>query len=195
MLVHAVRMLLTAGVVQVVVAAPAETVTSCRRLLRSLAQDVRLCVIAGGASRRASVAACLDELRDVDVVLVHDAARPLTPSSVAVRVLDALQGGATAVVPAVPVADTIKQVEQGVVVRTIERAKLFAVQTPQGFARQVLASAHASAPEAVHATDDAALVESLGLPVNVVEGAAEGFKITHPIDLRVAEAVLLSRRT
>jgi 2-C-methyl-D-erythritol 4-phosphate cytidylyltransferase len=145
-------------------------------------------VVAGGAERPDSVAAGLAALADdVDFVLVHDAARPFVPAAVISRVVDALNGGADAVVPVIAVVDTIKRVFEDVVVETIDRSALRAVQTPQGFARDVLLRAHAGGGPA---TDDASMAERLGIAVTVVDGAEESFKITTPWDLRLAEALL-----
>ena len=146
-------------------------------------------VVAGGAERGDSVAAGLAALSSaVDVVLVHDAARCLTPVAVFERVIAAVEHGAVAVVPGTAVVDTIKQVdEHGMVVATPERAYLRAVQTPQGFRREVLERAHAASSDA---TDDAGLVERLGEPVLVVDGDPRALKVTTPDDLAAAERIL-----
>lgn len=147
----------------------------------------------GGATRRESVSAVLAALPDdVDAVLVHDAARCLTPPSVFAAVAAALSGGADAVVPALPVTDTIKEVSGDVVTRTPDRGTLRAVQTPQGFRRDVLQRAHAEVSGDI--SDDAGMVERLGLKVHVVPGHREAFKITEPLDLMLAEAVLARRK-
>jgi hypothetical protein len=115
------------------------------------------------------------------LVLVHDAARCLVPPEVVERVVAALRAGAPAVVPVLPVTDTVKQVDAaGTVVRTVPRADLRAVQTPQGFARDVLERAHDAG--ASGATDDASLLEALGLPVTTVVGDERAFKVTRPLD-------------
>jgi 2-C-methyl-D-erythritol 4-phosphate cytidylyltransferase len=169
-------------------------VVDVARGLRPVAGDLPVVVVAGATSRRESVAACLAELPDdAEAVLVHDAARPLVPRAVVERVLAALQDGAGAVVPAVPVDDTVKEVVSDRVVRTVPRLTLRAVQTPQGFSRDVLARAHAVWSGVAEPTDDAAMVEALGVPVSVVEGSPESFKITRPLDLVLAEAVLAAR--
>lgn len=180
---HAVAGLVRAGVDVVVVAAPADTVDDVRRLV-PLAT-----VVTGGADRCESVRLALDAIpADVDVVLVHDAARPFGSEDVVRRVLDALQAGASAVIPVVPVADTVKRVDRnGLVVETIDRATLRAVQTPQGFRRDVLVAAHESQNATV--TDDAALVEAMGIEVQTVDGDARAFKVTTPWDFSVAEAL------
>jgi 2-C-methyl-D-erythritol 4-phosphate cytidylyltransferase len=146
-------------------------------------------VVAGGATRQDSVAAGLAALPpEVDAVLVHDVARAFVPAEVIDRVVAALRDGADAVIPTRPVTDTIKRVDaRGRVVETVERSTLVAVQTPQGFRRDVLVAAHAAGPIGV--TDDAGLVEALGGTVVAVDGADEAFKITRPWDLLLAEAV------
>ena len=186
LLVHAVRGLRACpSVGPVVVAAPAADVDGVRALLAPY--DV--VVVAGGAERQDSVRAALSALGpDVDLVLVHDAARCLTPVAVVEAVVDALRRGAEAVVPVLPVADTVKQVAGDQVVATVDRAALRAVQTPQGFRRGRLEQAHAAAGTAL--TDDAGLVEALGRTVVTVPGADEAFKVTRPLDLLLAEALL-----
>ena len=195
LLVHAVRSLGAAAVVDlVVVAAPPDDL----RLVRQLLDDARIAaevrVVAGGGSRRASVQLALLALDDdVDVVLVHDAARPLVPAEVVQRVAAAVRAGAPAVVPVLPVTDTIKQVgRDGRVERTVDRSALRAVQTPQGFRPALLRDAHAVAGGA-DVTDDAGLVEAAGGTVTVVDGHEQAFKVTWPLDLVLAEAVLALR--
>lgn len=147
-------------------------------------------VVAGGVDRRASVAAALAALpAGLDVVLVHDAARPLAPPELVARVAEAVLAGAAAVVPAMAVTDTIKRVDDRSLVReTLAREHLRAVQTPQGFRRDVLEAAHARSPGEV--TDDAGLVEHLGYPVLVVPGDARAMKVTTAADLVIAAALL-----
>jgi 2-C-methyl-D-erythritol 4-phosphate cytidylyltransferase len=194
-LVHAVRALARARSVDVVVvAAPPEEVDAVAALLIDQQIDAEVTVVAGGATRQDSVAravASLDE--DIDVVLVHDAARPLVPVELVDAVAAAVRGGADAVIPVLPVADTIKQVSGDWIAATLDRSVLRAVQTPQGFRRAVLAQAHAAA-DGAGASDDAGLVEAMGVPVRTVVGSAEAFKVTRPIDLLLAEAVLAYRR-
>ena len=146
--------------------------------------------VAGGATRQLSVDAGLRALSpEADTVLVHDVARPFVPTAVVDRVLAALADGADAAVPGLPVTDTIKRVDDNqVVVGTVDRSTLVAVQTPQGFRLAALVAAHEAAPDE-HATDDAALVEAMGGRVVVVAGARDAFKITTPDDLLLAEAV------
>ena len=171
------------GVVCVVVVAPPGHLTEAERETEGYAPET-VRVVPGGAERPDSVAAGLAALPDdVDVVLVHDAARALTPSALFADVAAAVVAGAPAVVPGLPVVDTVKQVdESGTVVATPPRDSLRAIQTPQGFRRDVLERAHAEAG-AHPVTDDAALVEALGLPVLVVPGDPRAHKITTPDDV------------
>ncbi len=197
LLVHATRALVRARLVDlVVVAAPPADVASVRTLLaeHDLGKDVQ--VVAGGSTRQESVRLALVALpEDVDVVLVHDAARPLAPAELVDAVARAVRAGRAAVVPVLPIADTVKQVDPaGRVTATLDRTGLRAVQTPQGFARSALERAHVGADGAVH-TDDAGLAERAGVEVHVVPGAEDAFKITRPLDLVVAEAVLARRRS
>jgi 2-C-methyl-D-erythritol 4-phosphate cytidylyltransferase len=182
LLEHAVSRVLDAGVHHVVAVVPADLVATTRELLAGRAD-----VVAGGAERQDSVALGLSALPEgVDVVLVHDAARCLAPPSLVASVVQAVREGHPAVVPGLPVVDTLKEVDDdGTVVGTVAREPLRAVQTPQGFTRSVLVLAHATVDAA--ATDDAALVERLGEPVTVVPGDPMAFKITTPDDLALAE--------
>lgn len=190
LLVHAVRGLRAApSVGQVVVAAPAADVAQVQALLA----PYDALVVAGGAARTDSVRLALAALDpEVELVLVHDAARCLTPPALVEAVVACLLSGVDAVVPVLPVADTVKSVDGTTVVATVDRSALRAAQTPQGFRREVLARAHAAA--GAPATDDAGLVEALGVVVSTVPGDEEAFKVTRPIDLLLAEAVLAGRR-
>ncbi len=144
--------------------------------------------VAGGATRSGSVRAGLAAVpADAEIVVVHDAARPLAGAELFHRVVAAIRAGADAAVPGVPVADTVKRVKDGRVVATVDRSDLVGVQTPQAFRAGVLRQAHAGDPEA---TDDAALVEALGGAVVVVEGDPRNLKLTSPDDLTVARALL-----
>jgi 2-C-methyl-D-erythritol 4-phosphate cytidylyltransferase len=183
LLVHAVRRVLAApSVGRVIVAAPPGGVGQL------LGPEVT--VVPGGATRQASVAAALAAVPDgLDIVLVHDAARALAPTALVEAVAAAVRAGHDAVIPVLPVVDTVKEVAaSGAVVGTVDRSVLRAVQTPQGFRRAVLVAAHAAAAD--EHTDDAGLVEKLGLPVHTVPGHEAAFKITKPLDLVLAEALL-----
>jgi 2-C-methyl-D-erythritol 4-phosphate cytidylyltransferase len=166
----------------VIVVAPSDRIEDAKALTGPA-------VVAGGATRQASVAAGLAVVPpDVDAVLVHDVARAFVPADVIDRVVAALRDGADAVIPTRPVTDTIKRVDaDGRVIETVARSSLVAVQTPQGFRRDVLVAAHAAGAGDV--TDDAGLVEALGGTVVAVDGADEAFKITRPWDLLLAEAL------
>ncbi len=203
MLIHAVRaMAASRGVSLVVVVAPPEGTAEVKSLLdaHALPERTDFLVVPGGETRQESVRLGLHALPpEYGVVLVHDAARPLVPVDTVDAVIEAVREGAPAVVPALPLADTVKEVEPaGVpgapepVVATPERARLRAVQTPQGFDRETLVRAHAEVTENV--TDDASMVEQLGLTVVAVPGHEEAFKVTRPLDLVLAEAVLARRR-
>ena len=184
----------------VVVAAPANDVAAVQRLLGRQVLGTDVWVVPGGDTRQRSVAAALTALpAHIDTVLVHDAARPLVPVELVTRVVAALRDGAAAAIPVLPVPDTLKEIESvgasGRVVRTVDRTRLRAVQTPQGFRRDVLTQAHEAAlVDGVETTDDAGLVERIGVDVVVVPGAEDAFKVTRPLDLVLAEAVLAGRR-
>src|SRR3954470_20180762 len=176
LLLHAVRGVRAAPAIgPVVVTAPVGLVNDLTVLLASY--DV--VVTAGGEDRQASVRHGLAALpMGVDHVLVHDAARALTPPSLFAEVIAALRAGAEAVVPVLPIADTVKRVVDDRVTGTVERGDLRAVQTPQGFAFDVLVKAHAQTGPP--ATDDAGLVERLGRTVLTVPGSEDAFKVTRP---------------
>ncbi|WP_225833952.1 2-C-methyl-D-erythritol 4-phosphate cytidylyltransferase [Streptomyces sp. NK08204] len=203
MLIHAVRALAASRHVSlVIVVAPPDGAAEVKSLLdlHALPERTDFLVVPGGDSRQESVRLGLDALPpEYGIVLVHDAARPLVPVDTVDAVIEAVRDGAPAVVPALPLADTVKEVEPATepgapepVVATPERARLRAVQTPQGFDRETLVRAHATVTEAV--TDDAGMVEQLGLTVVAVPGHEEAFKVTRPLDLVLAEAVLARRR-
>ncbi len=149
----------------------------------SLAVDA---VVAGGQSRSASVRAGLAALPpSATHVMIHDAARPLVPAEVVGAVIDAMTAGAPAVVPVIPVTDTLRSVDGG----TVDRSRLVAVQTPQGFDLETLRAAHRSQADA---TDDAGIIEAAGTAVTHVDGSPRNLKITFPDDLIVAEALICS---
>ncbi|SEK46077.1 2-C-methyl-D-erythritol 4-phosphate cytidylyltransferase [Blastococcus sp. DSM 46786] len=180
----AVDALLAGGVDEVVV-----TVPPAERAAFAAALPGTVQLVDGGVTRTASVRAGLAEAGPrADVVLVHDAARPLTPPEAVARVLDALAGGARAVVPVLPVVDTTVLVDDdGVVAEAVPRAPLRRVQTPQGFDRATLVAAYAALDDAAELTDDAAVVRAAGVPVRTVPGDERSAKITVPHDLALAE--------
>jgi len=188
LLVHAVRRIAAAPSVRlIVIAAPAAELDAVRALLDPIAP---VTVVAGGAERQQSVAKALAAVPGgIAIVLVHDAARALTPPELIESVAAAVRGGLPAVIPVLPVVDTVKEVGPGeIVLGTVDRAALRIVQTPQGFRHDVLAAAHAAGGDAL--TDDAGLVEKAGVEVTCVPGSELAMKITRPLDLILAEALL-----
>lgn len=180
----------TPEVGHVIVVAPGTHLTQVRDLIGP-GESARIDVVPGGANRAASVRAGLSRLRTDDgVVLVHDAARCLAPPELFSAVIRAVRAGHGAVVPGLSVTDTIKRIDdQGRVVETLDRSVLRAIQTPQGFVREVLLHAHSQDTDA---TDDAGLVERSGAPVRVIDGDPRAFKITCPPDIVAAEYALRS---
>lgn len=194
MVARAVDGLVASDVVDlVVVAAPPGAVD----VMRSALDGRAALVVDGGADRVASVGAALREVPDdASVILVHDAARCLCPPGVVRAVVAAVRDGNDAVVPATPVVDTLKRVEDARVAATVDRDGLVGVQTPQGFDATLLRGVHARAEadvragEPVPVTDDAGLVERGGGTVAVVAGDPRTFKITTSLDLAMAEALV-----
>ncbi|WP_439099534.1 2-C-methyl-D-erythritol 4-phosphate cytidylyltransferase [Curtobacterium poinsettiae] len=179
----------------VVVVAPASHLDECRQVVGSVAGAAvaYTAVVAGGADRHGSVEAGLAVLPDsVTTVLVHDAARCLTPAAQFARVFDAVAAGDGAgVVPALPVTDTVKRVDGDVVVENVDRAALVGVQTPQGFPLAALRRAYAVSSQSE--TDDAGVFQAVGGTVRFVPGDADAFKITTPWDLGRAESIARAR--
>jgi 2-C-methyl-D-erythritol 4-phosphate cytidylyltransferase len=148
-------------------------------------------IVPGGETRSASVRAGLAAVpADAEVIVVHDAARPLAAPQLWRAAIAAIRAGADAALCAVPVTDTIKRVHGDRVAATLDRGELVAVQTPQAFRAAALRAAHEAAGDA---TDDGALVEAVGGTVVVVPGSVANVKITHPSDLLVAEALLAAQ--
>jgi 2-C-methyl-D-erythritol 4-phosphate cytidylyltransferase len=151
-------------------------------------------VVVGGATRAASVRAGLAECGEADVIVVHDAARPMATPSLFSSVVDAVLAGADGAIPGLAISDTVKRVRRDgadtLVAGTEARDELVTVQTPQAFSRDVLIRAHAAGDDA---TDDAALVEALGGRVVVVAGEADNVKITVPGDLAKASSIATRR--
>jgi 2-C-methyl-D-erythritol 4-phosphate cytidylyltransferase len=181
LIVHVLERIAAVGSVDtVIVVCPEARHAAILDAARALGLSGVRCV-PGGPRRRDSVAAGLAEAGDAAIVVVHDAARPLVSPGLIEAVIAAarVHGAATAAIPCV---DTIKRVEAGMVVETLPRAALVAVQTPQAFAAPLLRRAHSVQPE-LDASDDCLLVERLGEPVAVVPGEVGNRKITHPEDL------------
>lgn len=172
----------------VVVVAPTAQVESATSL-------TGLTAVAGGATRQESVAAGLRALDPATThVLVHDVARPFVPAAVIDAVLDMLDDGAVAVVPVVPIHDTVRKVDaSGALAGLVDRTSLVAIQTPQGFDLETLRNAHEQGAQ-LPVTDDAALVEAVGGRVVAVPGSELSFKITTPTDLVRAEAAATAHR-
>lgn len=191
---HALRGVFAGPPAQVVVVAPADRIDHARRIAAEHAGERTdpLIVVPGGSTRQQSVAAGLAVLADrVRTVLVHDAARALAPPELFERVASAVAAGAEAVIPVLPVIDTLKRVDGSTVTESVDRSALASAQTPQGFARDVLLTAYAGADEDF--TDDAALVAAAGHTVSTVPGAATAFKITTMADLKRAHSVTSPR--
>lgn len=202
LLAHALRGVLAADVAQTVCVVVPRGDTELRAVCAGIDAEIR--TVDGGSTRSDSVGNALAVLpEDIDAVLVHDAARPLTPDEVFHRVRNALEAGAKAVIPALAVVDTIKAAQPSAksgiapeqVQSTPQREVLRAVQTPQGFDLKTLRDAHEAAAmfndaQAAAITDDAMLVESRGVPVYLVRGSELSLKITTPTDLLIAEALL-----
>jgi len=174
----------------VVVAAPESWVARARRILGRVAQDASLTVVAGGRTRQDSVWLALQAApEDAEIVVVHDAVRPLITR----RLIDAVLRAAAAegaAICALPITETVKRVRAERVEVTLDRSELWAVQTPQAFRADLLREAHEKARrDGVIGTDDAMLVERLGHPVRVVRGLVENVKITTPADLRRARSL------
>ena len=181
---HCLRGVFAAPAAQVIVVAPTGREGDALTEVIESAGDRRdlVSVVTGGATRQSSVQAGLHAVwPDVDIVLVHDAARALTPPSVFARVIAAIDAGAAGAIPVLPVIDTIKRVDGPDILAAVDRAELAAAQTPQGFRRDVLDASYRAA--ITDFTDDAALVAEAGHRVVAVEGDALGFKITTPADL------------
>ncbi|MEJ7771872.1 MAG: 2-C-methyl-D-erythritol 4-phosphate cytidylyltransferase [Geodermatophilaceae bacterium] len=202
LVMHAVRALRDGGCAGIVVAAPAALIPAVAGLFgESCGTEATLApgpvvVVAGGSSRQESVAAALEAVPDnVRWVLVHDAARPLVPVHVVTAVRIRLAAGAPAVVPVLPVVDTIKCVDPaGLIIATVDRSRMRFAQTPQGFERDLLVRAlDESARRGDEVTDDAAAVAALGVAVQTVPGDERGLKITTPADLILAEALLAAQ--
>ena len=151
--------------------------------------------VAGGDSRSASVRNALLAAPEAELVVVHDAARPLVTRALVERCIEALEPGVDGAIAASPMSDTVKQAAPGGrVLRTLDRSDLWSIQTPQVFRARVLREALDRDESALAAaTDDASLVEEMGGAVRVVEAPRENLKITHEADLRLAETLLRER--
>ena len=211
LLARSVRLLLDSGRVDevIVLVSPDMQDTAARVLADAQLADAPVRLVHGGGERADSVwaglraaaadaastaaSASADASNQDAIVLVHDAARALTPPDMVARIVDRVAAGASAVIPVLPVADTIKEVDGDTVLATPDRSRLRAVQTPQGFDLATLIranEAHFASSQDFIATDDASLMEWFGATVVTVPGDAMAFKITTPLDLTLARAVL-----
>lgn len=195
MLLHSLQTFMArADVVAVVVVLPREFVADPPPWIFQCDVD-RLLLSVGGRSRSESVRNGLEDLADeASIALVHDAARPLVDDAMIERVVSAARSGECAV-PALPVVDTIKESDdRGFVARTVDRARLWRAQTPQGFPRELIERAHREARVSDTAgTDDAALCERIGIPVRIVPGSERAMKVTEESDFERIEALFASR--
>jgi len=193
---HALQGVFAAPSAQVIVVAPRGREGDALTEAYETSGDRRalVSVVTGGDTRQASVAAGLAALwADIEIVLIHDAARALVPPAVFERVIATIDDGSDGALPVLPVIDTIKRVDGGAVVAAVDRDALAAAQTPQGFRRDVLVAAYRDADREY--TDDAALVAAAGHAVAAVDGDALGFKITTPADLERARSLIARQPT
>ena len=180
---------------QIVVVAPSDRLDVARDLVSKAAGPASeyIAVVAGGSTRQVSVAAGLAALDpEIGLVLIHDSARPFTPSALFDAIVARIRATGDGAIPGLPVADTLKTTHEGLAIGTVDRSVLSAVGTPQGFPRVELEAAYAAAT--TEYTDDAALFSAAGHAVHVLAGDALGFKITTAWDLRRAEQLLLQRQ-
>jgi 2-C-methyl-D-erythritol 4-phosphate cytidylyltransferase / 2-C-methyl-D-erythritol 2,4-cyclodiphosphate synthase len=188
LLSYALERIAEAKPAELVVVAPEKFVESAKIAAAELNfSGTRVRVVAGGATRQQSVQAGLGQVTEA-IVAVHDAARSFAPKELFERGVQAIVEGAAAAIPVIDVADTVKRVNQGFVVETLNRDELGLAQTPQVFETELLRAAHLQ--QTADFTDDAALLQSLGLRVVSFEGSPRAFKVTTPDDLRRVEAEL-----
>lgn len=187
---HAVDNLIAGGCSRVIVMIADSERQAFEEALQIAAPGSGVELAVGGEQRQDSVSNGL-ALVDTDFVLVHDAARPLVPSSLVAEIISQLRSGSDCVIPVLPVVDSIREVGADGRSSVIDRGRLRAVQTPQGFRTDVLVAAHRRVSElGVEVTDDAAAVETLGVEVQLIPGSEMALKVTRPIDLVIAEQLL-----
>jgi 2-C-methyl-D-erythritol 4-phosphate cytidylyltransferase len=183
-----------AAITEIVIAIPPGFEAAARAEVTAAGIRIPVKITAGGAERQDSVRIALGlTSAESELVIVHDAARPLATASIFAACLErASRGGAA--IAATPVTDTLKRVADRTIVATVARAGLWNAQTPQAFRRDLLVSAHQRAlTEQIFATDDADLVERIGADVEVVECSTANLKVTTPDDLAIAHALLAAR--
>ena len=190
-LARAVRLFLAMDEVdRIVVVAPPARLESAEAEVDGLRPKKPVVVCAGGETRQQSVRAGLQALGDCDLVLVHDAARPLATASLARRVLAAAVASGAAI-PALPPRDAVKRAEGSLIVESLDRSRIVLAQTPQAFSYPLLLKAHFDAFDSgLSGDDDAQLVAASGHPVTLVEGEPTNIKLTTADDLEVLEALL-----
>jgi 2-C-methyl-D-erythritol 4-phosphate cytidylyltransferase len=196
-LVHALRVLeAAASISEVILAVPDADRDYCQREIVSRHRLTKITrVVPGGAQRQDSVRLALEAMPEAaEIALVHDAVRPFLTVDLVNRVIASAAKEGAAIV-AIPMRDTVKQVDDGGFIQnTVDRRHLWLAQTPQAFRRGLLQEAHRKAAlEGFRATDDAQLIEWLGYRVAIVEGNSENIKMTRPEDLAIGEAILASR--
>lgn len=179
---------------EIVVVTREDLLVEVSRLCKEFSLDKVTKIVVGGAERTLSVRAGLQEVRpDVDLIAIHDGARPLVPQEL-LREVVAKAAVTGAAAPAIPVTDTIKRAENGVALETVDRSQLWAVQTPQVFeAGLIRAAVEKAVTGGENLTDDCAAVERLGMKVSLTAGSRENIKITTPFDLTLGVAILESR--
>ncbi len=179
---------------EIVVVTREDLLVEVGRMCKDFAFDKVTKVVVGGVERTDSVQVGLREVDpQADLIAIHDGARPLVPQAV-IRDAVARASLTGAAVPAVPLTDTVKRVEGGQAVETVDRSQLWAVQTPQIFEAGLIRAAIQKALEdGTVLTDDCGAVERLGMPVTLTQGSRENIKITTPIDLLIGEAILEAR--
>jgi len=183
------------GIAQLVVVVREDEMDYCRQKIIDKYFNSSVKLVAGGKTRRQSVFAGLKAFSPaIDYVIIHDGSRPLLPRNLIDETIEAVVEH-RAITMGVNLKDTIKKTDdQGFVLETPLRSELVSIQTPQAFAYKIIMQAHREVPENIMVTDDASLVEHLGLPVKVIRGSYENIKITTPMDLVIAETILKKRR-
>ncbi|MFC1753868.1 2-C-methyl-D-erythritol 4-phosphate cytidylyltransferase [Thermoproteota archaeon] len=180
--IHALNAFLgVKDLLEIIITAKPESLTAMRTEIEKLDTTIPIKVIPGGATRALSVKHAFDVLSNVDRVLIHDGARPNISPKLIQDIITA-SSHAQAVIPVLPVTDTIKYIEQGRVVKTLDRQHLVTVQTPQAFHFDTLKQAYAQT-DWEHATDEAWIVEQIRVPVHVVDGDAFNIKVTYAGDV------------
>jgi 2-C-methyl-D-erythritol 4-phosphate cytidylyltransferase len=176
-----------AAVDKLFVVVPEEDIPQTRQILADITKE--LVITNGGMTRQESVMNGLRFAHESQAVLIHDGVRPFISSSLIDRVIAGLEG-VDGCIPALEVTDTLKEVHDGMVIKTIPRSNLYQIQTPQAFVTKALMSAHEKSPGGGLFTDDSSLLEASGKTVRVVEGDPYNVKITFKDDIVLAEAIL-----